>query len=129
MLVEPTYKDYWEIPGGYIESGETPLQACTREISEELRLKRQPGGLFVVDWAPSSSEGDKILFVFDGGSLTTSDIDDIKLPETELASFDFLPVQQALKRLIPRLSRRVEAAVQARAEGRTFYLEHGVRVW
>jgi 8-oxo-dGTP diphosphatase len=26
MLVQPTYKDYWDIPGGYVEAGETPQQ-------------------------------------------------------------------------------------------------------
>jgi len=36
MLVRPTYKNHWDIPGGYVEEGKTPLQACMREVSEEL---------------------------------------------------------------------------------------------
>jgi ADP-ribose pyrophosphatase YjhB (NUDIX family) len=52
MLVRPTYKDYWDIPGGYVEAGESPLQACIREVAEELGLQVKITRLLTVDWAP-----------------------------------------------------------------------------
>jgi len=126
LLVEPNYKDYWEIPGGLIEVGETPSQACAREITEELGLTRAPGRLLVVDWAPHPEWGDRVLFVFDGGTLSPSDIAGIRLQPDELDSYEFLPPRAAVDRLIPRLSRRVAAALRARDEGTTMYLEHGL---
>lgn len=84
--------------------------------------------LLVVDWAPSDREGDKILFVFDGGTLRPTDLTAIRLDATELASYDFVAPATMTDRLIPRLARRLTAAVQARRAGQTAYLEHGVRV-
>jgi GT2 family glycosyltransferase len=36
MLVNPTYKPLWDIPGGYLRPGESPTRALRREIAEEL---------------------------------------------------------------------------------------------
>lgn len=126
LLVEPTYKEHWEIPGGTIEAGELPAEACAREIAEELGLRMRPGRLLVVDWAPHPEQGDKVLFVFDGGRLSEEQIAAITLAPDELASYEFLPVTDAVRRLIPRLARRVAAAVDARALGVTQYLENGL---
>src|SRR3954452_9765269 len=73
LMVRPTYKDGWDIPGGYVEPDESPAQAAGRELDEELNLRRTPGRLLVVDWAPHPAEGDKLLFVFDGGTLTPAE--------------------------------------------------------
>jgi 8-oxo-dGTP pyrophosphatase MutT (NUDIX family) len=33
-VVRPAYKEYLEIPGGCVEVGETPYEACVREVRE-----------------------------------------------------------------------------------------------
>ncbi|MFC7217634.1 NUDIX domain-containing protein [Streptomyces polyrhachis] len=128
LLVEPSYKDYREIPGGYVEQGESPLQACVREVHEELGIKPPIGPLLVVDWAPHPREGDKILYLFDGGRLSTDHRQRITLQADELRSYDFHPTDQLPTLTIPRLARRITAATHARANGVTLYLEHGESV-
>lgn len=125
LLVEPSYKDYRDIPGGYVETGESPQQACVREVQEELGIAAHIGHLLVVDWAPNPGEGDKVLYLFDGGRLSNEDLQKIALQADELRGYGFHSVDQVPELTIPRLARRVAAGVQARKSGLTAYLEHG----
>jgi 8-oxo-dGTP pyrophosphatase MutT (NUDIX family) len=44
LLVEPTYKDYWEVPGGAVDADESPYDAAVREVKEELGCPSHPVG-------------------------------------------------------------------------------------
>ena len=125
LLVRPSYKPMWEIPGGYIETGESPLTACRREVEEELGITPPIGPLLVVDWAPNDAEGDKVLYLFDGGELSPDTAASIKLASDELLAAEYHAVEDLDQLLIPRLARRVKLAVTARAHGHPVYLEHG----
>ncbi|MDD7940916.1 NUDIX hydrolase [Actinomycetospora lutea] len=123
LLVHPTYKDTWDIPGGYVERGESPAAACQREVLEELGIDRTPIGLAAVDWAPHEREGDKLLFIFECGVLG-DDQDRIRLQPEELDGWRWVREPELDEYLIQRLARRVRAVVSRRTS-LSLYLEHG----
>ncbi|MGQ5259582.1 NUDIX domain-containing protein [Micromonospora sp. ZYX-F-536] len=124
MLVRPTYKSHWDIPGGYVEEGESPLSACAREVYEELGLRVTIGPLLTIDWAPRPDEGDKVLFIFDGGTLSTDQLSAVSFRDGEIAEWAFVEDGQLDELTIPRLARRLRASMQARKQGFA-YLEEG----
>lgn len=127
LLVKPTYKTGWDIPGGYLHPGETPTQCAVREVAEELGFTPGLGPLLVVDWAPNPGEGDKVLFVFDGGVLCPEDQDAIRCDGVEIGAWRFHAAPEIDGALIPRLARRVLAAIEQRGRPGVAYLEHGKR--
>jgi 8-oxo-dGTP diphosphatase len=129
LLVEPTYKDYWEIPGGCVEADESPYDAAVRELKEELGISVALGRLLVVDWVPprpGRTEG--VMVAFDGGVLDPAREPEIHLPGEELRSWAWNTPEEADSRLSELLARRVRAARRALDEGVTMYLENGNQV-
>ena len=129
LLVEPAYKPDWEIPGGCVEADESPLTAAERELKEELGLSLPVGRLLATDWVPprpGRTEG--FMLVFDGGVLDPGQAERIVLPADELRGWAWCTPAEAADRLSALLARRVAAAIRARDEGVTAYLENGSSV-
>jgi ADP-ribose pyrophosphatase YjhB (NUDIX family) len=126
LLVRPTYKQHWDIPGGYVEPGESPWAACMREIREELGLVVSIGPMLVVDWAPADSEGDKILFIFNGGKLPEAAQSQIQFTDGELTEWRFVHSRDLDPYVPARLARRIHTAILAQSRGRSVYAEHGI---
>jgi 8-oxo-dGTP diphosphatase len=126
LLVDPTYKPDWDLPGGMAEANESPTDALRRELREELGLDIQVGDLLCVDWvSPHGPRDDLLNFIFDGGTLKDSDINGLRLVDSELRAFQFCGEGQAKERLRPYVWRRASAALEALETGRARYLQDG----
>ena len=128
LMVVPTYKDYYDIPGGYVEHGETPYQAAQREVHEELGIKPPIGRLLVADWwqeSPENESGPKLLAIFDGGQLTHSEVRSIDIDSDEIADISWCGPEDVTAVTIDRLANRIQMALNARNDENTIYLENG----
>jgi 8-oxo-dGTP pyrophosphatase MutT (NUDIX family) len=129
LLVEPSDKPNWEIPGGAVEADESPWATATRELAEELGWDRPVGRLLVVDYVrPQDSRPEGVVFVFDGGVLDESDLVGMVFPDAEILSAGFYPLDQAAQRVKPLLADRLAAALEAVDQGVTMLCEQGRRI-
>lgn len=123
LLVEPTYKDTWEIPGGVVEDGESPREAAVRECSEELGLDLTLGLPACIHFNPLVSQPrDGLMFVFDAGRTELA-TDDFELPPDELKSTRFVEPADLHRYTHDVMVRRLNAAIDGADRGTTVYLE------
>lgn len=124
LVLKPSYKSGWTIPGGIMEGdGESPWDGCRREVREETGLEVTEGRLVVVDTRPGKDGAQLGLrFLFHCGTVTPAQAKAIEPQAEEIEDFRFVPLDEALELLRKPVRRRVRAGFDAR---HCVYLENG----
>jgi len=124
LVLKPTYKAGWTVPGGQIEAdGESPWEGCRREVVEETGLVVSSGRLVCVDFLrPKAHRPGGIRFLFDCGVVAAADRAAMVLQEEEISEARWVAADEAVALLSGPVGRRV---AQARAATATVYLEDG----
>jgi ADP-ribose pyrophosphatase YjhB (NUDIX family) len=126
LLVKPTYRPYWLFPGGSVDENESPRIACIREVKEELDMDIPSPRLLGMDYLSEENEETECLqFAFYCGILSTAQIATIRLPARELSEFRFLPLEEVLPILSPKLIRGLPHYVEALNTNTFVYMEDG----
>jgi ADP-ribose pyrophosphatase YjhB (NUDIX family) len=129
LMIEPTYKPDWVMPGGIVEQDEDPRSGCQRELREELGLDLPVGRLLVVDWVPRHGVWqDSLKFIFDAGVLSGEQIAAMRLQAEEVISAHFVTLAELEPRVRPSMSRRLAVAMSAAEDGTSHYLRYGRQV-
>jgi ADP-ribose pyrophosphatase YjhB (NUDIX family) len=125
LILKPTYKKGWTIPGGQVdEDGESPWQACRRETEEECGLVVTSGRLACVDFRPARppDRPGGVRFLFDCGTFGAATLAGIRLQEEEIEEHRLATLEEALELLSGPLRRRVS---QCAGRHEFVYLEDG----
>ncbi|MEU9074402.1 NUDIX domain-containing protein [Kitasatospora sp. NPDC048538] len=127
LLVDPVYKDGWDLPGGMLEDEEPDL-ALRRELREELRLDVEVGRLLALDTIPARIWGRTILsLVYAAHPVGPVDADALVVQDGELREARFVTEQEAFELLAPAVARRLREAVGAECGSHTAVLRGGHR--
>jgi 8-oxo-dGTP diphosphatase len=124
LILKPTYKSGWTIPGGVMEAdGETPWEACRREVREECGLDVSAGRLACMDFRPPRpGRPGGVRYLFDCGSFGERTLASIVTQPEEVSEHRIVPLAEALTLLRPPVRRRVRRACSG---GKFVYLENG----
>ncbi len=123
LILKPTYKSGWTIPGGVMEAdGETPWEACRREVREECGIEVRHGRLACMDFRPGPGRPGGVRFLFDCGPVDDERLAAIVIQPEEVSEYRLVALPDALPLLRGPIRRRVRAASAHRA---LVYLEDG----
>lgn len=128
LLVKPSYKNYWHLPGGTVDDDESPRAACLRELKEEIGLEFSKAELIVVDYTYYQEEGfqrEHLQFAFFCGKLSEAENAAIKIDGEENLEYKFVNLFEALEMVGQRVRSRLPHMFQAYQDGKTIYLENG----
>jgi ADP-ribose pyrophosphatase YjhB (NUDIX family) len=95
LVVKPSYKSGYALPGGFVKRGEEEVAAAVRELAEEIRLQVDPGQLCF--WGRSRAvvdfKDDRVVFF----EIELADQPAIRIDRREIVWAQFLSAGDALQ--------------------------------
>lgn len=113
FLIRHTYVPGWQLPGGGIETGETALDALTREMAEEGRLViTTPPRLFGFYFNKRISRRDHVAVYIVRDVTQSAPF----IPNREIAEAGFFPLEALPDGVTAATRRRIEEALNGQPQ-------------
>jgi 8-oxo-dGTP diphosphatase len=124
LIVKPSYKNCWHLPGGVIEEFESPYSACVREVKEETNLSIVPKKLKAINHLGIESEKvDALVFIFDCGSICQYEKESIRVPAQEIEEYRFIDNREIAQYLDVRMAEIIQNCLNSGNQN-TLYMEN-----
>lgn len=110
LIVKPSYREQWLLPGGVVEADESPEQALRREILEEIGVRVRPRRLLCIDYLSASTQyGESLHLLFECEPLTDAVAQAIRVDGIELLEFRWCEPEHAYALLVPSIAKRLRS--------------------
>lgn len=123
LILKPTYKKHWSLPGGVVEKDESPLFACIRETKEEAGITLNNPAFLAVQYVSDAEKGDALFFVFDGGVFDNSDVQRNFVPNDEISEWKFVSIDTVSAFVTEGIMTRIHAGIVAKNNSHATYCE------
>ena len=118
LVLQTSYKEHWEIPGGLVEANEGLVAAARREVAEEVGGALPVGDLLVVDACRAIGANlDMVCLLFDGGIHDDDLVARLTFTDGEIVAAHWAN-RELVARCGPRLAPRILAGLDALVSGR-----------
>ena len=109
LLLETSYKEDWELPGGVVEPGESPRVGGERECLEELGIEVAFGQPLIIDWMPPYlGWSDAVEFIFDGGVLDEATAASLGTDDREIQAIHWVQPDDVPQHVTELSARRIQ---------------------
>ncbi|MFJ4793908.1 NUDIX domain-containing protein [Kitasatospora purpeofusca] len=118
LLLKPSYRPDWILPGGGAHPGEPIGSAAAREVAEQLGLRRKVVYALTVDQSPANPDTwqpEGLGVVCDGGLMSRAEADALSLPmwPCGIEELAWVAPKRLREHVAPFMEYRIRAALAA----------------
>ena len=124
LLIKNRLRDSWEYPAGASDGRESPIEACRREVGEEVGLHLDRYRLIGIDFFHRATPNGNLFFTF-AAEVSYEHASAVQPQALEVAEYRWVDREAALELISPRLKPRLRELLAAYDLDKPVYLHTG----